>query len=331
MQANDDYILLLSKQFAGEITPDEYAILLDWLNQSPEHQQLADQLRLVWEKTGSYSKDFSPELDAAFGQVRAKIEAAEPILRVVSFRQKLIRIAAAVSLLIAGVWVYREYSTPALTTVFAHNEEKRLIELPDGSRVWLRHNGALEYPEQFVGSERHVKLSGEAYFEIASDVAHPFFVDLPNGDLVKVLGTEFGVRMSPNLLQTDVFVRSGKVFFSPKLQPKGIVLTSHQKASYDRNITKLTVDESATLNELAWQTGGLEFLGTPMEEVVTDLEQHFKVKISLRNPAMRGCAHTSPLTTQPLEKVLESLALTYQFRVTSPAPGQYELSGGKCQ
>jgi ferric-dicitrate binding protein FerR (iron transport regulator) len=154
-------------------------------------------------------------------------------------------------------------------------------------------------------------------------------VDLPDDDVVKVLGTEFGVRLSAN--QTDVFVRSGKVFFSPKMQPKGVVLTARQKATFDRNATQFTVDENATLNELSWQTGGLEFVRTPMEKVVADLERHFNVKISLRNPTMRGCTYTSPLTTQPLEKVLESLALTYQFRVTSPAPGQYALLGGTCQ
>jgi ferric-dicitrate binding protein FerR (iron transport regulator) len=329
MYANDDYILLLSKQFSGEITPVEAAALNDWLTQSPENERLAAELRTVWEKTGGYGKAFSPDLDAAFRQVQAKIKMAErPRAKVVPLGQRLMRAAAVLLFLLAAVWGYREFSAPPLTKILAENE-KRLVELPDGSRVWLRKGSEMEFPSKFSSSERRIKLSGEAYFEVAPNPVQPFLVNLPNGDAVKVLGTEFGVRSSEN--QTDIFVRSGKVFFAPKLQPKGVVLTARQKATFNRNAPQLTVEENATLNELAWQTGGLEFLSTPMEEVVGDLERHFNVKISLRNPAMRSCAHTSPLTTQPLEKVLENLALTYQFRVTSPAPGQYELTGGVCQ
>jgi ferric-dicitrate binding protein FerR (iron transport regulator) len=330
MYTNDDYILLLSKQFSGDLSPTESAALQKWLAQSPDNERLAAELRQVWEKTGGYGKAFSPNMDAAFRQVQMKIQTAEqPRAKIVPIGQRLMRVAAALLFLLAAVWGYRQISTPNVTKVFAQNEEKRLVELPDGSRVWLRQHGELEFPAQFINAERHVKLTGEAYFEVAPDAAHPFFVDLPNGDAVKVLGTEFGVRLLSN--QTDVFVRSGKVFFSPKMQPKGVVLTAHQKATYDRQATQLTVDESATLNELAWQTGGLEFESTPMADVIADLEAHYNVKITLRNPAMRTCPHTALHTTQPIDKVLESLALTHQFRVGNPAPGQYELLGGNCQ
>ncbi len=332
MQANEDYILLLSKQFSGDITPEESVSLQKWLAQSPENDRLGAELRQVWEKTGSYGKNFSPDLDIDYQQVQAKLHRMSPShVKVVSTRQWLVRIAATFALLFSSVWAYREFSTPASMRVFAENGEKQLVNLSDGTHVWLRHSGTIEYPAQFTGTERHIKLTGEAYFEVSHDPSHPFIVDLPNGDVVKVLGTEFGVRMSASQLKTDVFVRSGSVFFSPKLQPDGIVLTARQKATYDRNATQLSVDKSATLNELAWQTGGLEFVNTPMAEVIADLEAHYKVKITLRNSAMRTCPHTALHTTQPIEKVLESLALTHQFRVTNPAAARYELSGGTCQ
>ena len=332
MQANDDYILLLSKQFSGDITPEESVILQQWLAQSPENDRLGAELRRAWEKTSGYGKIFSPDLDTDFRQVQAKLHRMAPShVKVVSSGQWMLRIAATFALILSSIWAYREFSTPASMRVFVDKGEKQLVNLSDGSHVWLRQSGTIEYPAQFAGAERHVKLSGEAYFEVSHDPAHPFIVDLSNGDVVKVLGTEFGVRMSASQLKTDVFVRSGKVFFSPKMQPEGITLTARQKATYDRSATQLSVDKSATLNELAWQTGGLEFVNTPMAEVIADLEAHYKVKITLRNPAMRTCPHTALHTTQPIEKVLESLALTHQFRVSNPAPAQYELSGGTCQ
>ncbi len=332
MQANDDYILLLTKQISGEITPAESAILNAWLVQSPDNEQFATQFRHIWEKTGGYGKTFDPDLDAAFGQLQRRIAAAEqPRAKRVPLSRQLLRLAAAFALVLASVWAYYQYAAPETVRAAAASEEKRLIDLPDGSRVWLRRNAEIAYPARFSGRERRVSLTGEAYFEVTHDPEHPFFVDMPNGDFVQVLGTRFGVRQDAGQNQTDVVVRSGKVLFSPKRQPKGVILTDRQRATYYGKATQLVVDKNATLNELAWQTGGLEFVRTPMADVVSDLEQHFHVKITLQNTAMRACLHTAPLTSQSLEKVLESLALTYQFRVSSPAPDQYVLSGGTCQ
>lgn len=332
MQANDDYILLLSKHFTGDISAEESDVLQAWLAQSPDNVHLAAELRQVWENTGGYAKVFSPDLETAFRRVQAKIKQMEqPHARVVPLGQRLMRIAAALALLLAAVWAYREFSAPSPMKVFVDKADKQIVNLSDGSRVWLRQKGSIEYPAQFTGTERRVKLSGEAYFEVTPDPANSFFVELPNGDAVKVLGTQFGVRMTPGQFRTDVFVRSGKVYFSPKMRSEGVVLTAHQKATYNHQSAQLVVDKSATLNELAWQTGGLEFIDTPMDEVISDLETHYNVKITLLNTAMRTCPHTSLHTTQPIDKVLQSLALTHQFRVTNPAPGQYELSGGTCQ
>lgn len=332
MYANDDYILLLTKLFSGSITPEEAVLLDDWLTQSPDHGRLAAELRQVWEKTGGYNKTFNPDLDLAFGQVQTKLQQTHTAApKMVPIGQRLMRIAAALVLLLSGIWAYREFSTPAPMKVLVAKEAKQLVNLSDGTRVWLRQHGTIEYPTRFTGAARRVNISGEAYFEVSHDPKHPFVVDMSNGDAVKVLGTEFGVRMSSGQSKTDVFVRSGKVFFSPETYPEGIVLTAHQKATYDHDMTQLSVDKSATLNELAWQTGGLEFVNTPMEEVIADLEAHYKVKISLKNASMRSCPHTALFTTQPIEKVLESLALTHQFRVSNPARDQFELTGGNCQ
>lgn len=333
MRLNDDYILLLTKQFSGDISPEETTALSEWLALSPDNVRLASELRQAWDQSGSFDKVIHADLDTAFRQVQAKIRQSAPApAKIVPMSRQILRIAATLLLLISGVWAYRQFTAPAPSNLIVGQTEKQLVTLPDGTRIWLRQNGAIEYPAQFAGAERRVKLSGEAYFEVSHDPAHPFIVDMANGDLVKVLGTEFGVRVSPGKTRTDVIVRSGKVFFSPRLQPEGIVLTARQKATFDRNGTnRLLVDKSASLNELAWQTGGLEFKSTPMQEVIDDLEAHYKVKITLQNPYMRTCPHTALHTTQPIEKVLESLALTHQFRVTNPAPGQYELLGGTCQ
>jgi ferric-dicitrate binding protein FerR (iron transport regulator) len=131
--------------------------------------------------------------------------------------------------------------------------------------------------------------------------------------------------------QTAVVVRSGKVRFSPTAQTTGPVLTANQKAIFDHSAAQVRVSTLSSLNELAWQTGGLEFVNTPLDHVVVDLERYYGVKIALRNPAMSACPHSAPLTSQPIEKVLETLALTHQLKVKKMGERSFELSGGICR
>ena len=50
----------------------------------------------------------------------------------------------------------------------------------------------MEYLVPFAGKERRVKLSGEAYFQVAKADIH-FIVEI-NAYEIKVLGTEFNVK-----------------------------------------------------------------------------------------------------------------------------------------
>ena len=67
-----------------------------------------------------------------------------------------------------------------------------MVELEDGSKIWVNAESNLEYLVPFAGKERRVKLSGEAYFQVAkADI--PFIVEF-NAYEIKVLGTEFNVK-----------------------------------------------------------------------------------------------------------------------------------------
>src|SRR5258708_11495474 len=79
------------------------------------------------------------------------------------------------------------------------------VILPDGSKVWLNAASSLRFPTSFVGKERLVELTGEAYFEIAKNAAMPFrvYVVPPLGSgregiNVQVLGTHFNIKAYEN-------------------------------------------------------------------------------------------------------------------------------------
>jgi len=88
---------------------------------------------------------------------------------------------------------------PAIETRLA---EIRDVTLPDGTVVTLGAKSRIDY--KFEDGLRTVVLAeGEAYFDVAPDKAHPFYVQA--GDrLVRVVGTEFDVRQSASSVVVSV-------------------------------------------------------------------------------------------------------------------------------
>ena len=62
------------------------------------------------------------------------------------------------------------------------------VVLADGTKVWLNSASRLIYPQSFMGKERRVVLSGEAFFDVTHDAERPFVVETSRMN-VKVLGT----------------------------------------------------------------------------------------------------------------------------------------------
>ncbi|HEY0668863.1 MAG TPA: FecR family protein, partial [Sphingobacteriaceae bacterium] len=105
-----------------------------------------------------------------------------------------------------GARAYNTISTP-------RGGEYQVI-LPDGTRVWLNAASSLKFPVVF-GKERTVKLTGEAYFEVAKDKNKPFTVSVGNIG-VKVLGTHFNVMAYTDEEAITTTLLEGKVKVSGK-------------------------------------------------------------------------------------------------------------------
>lgn len=101
-----------------------------------------------------------------------------------------------------------------------------VVELPDGSIVFLNHYSKLEYLEAF--NQRKVAISGECYFSVEpSDKS--FTVRGELGE-VEVLGTEFSVKS--NNEDMEVEVEKGSVQFSIEEESKNI--STGEMASYKK-------------------------------------------------------------------------------------------------
>ncbi len=101
-----------------------------------------------------------------------------------------------------------------VNSIATEKGETYRLRLPDGSVIWLNSASSLTYSAGLIqNGKRKVRLTGEGYFEIAKDKAHPFIVE-SGGQEVEVLGTHFNINaytdepaVKTTLLEGSVSVR----------------------------------------------------------------------------------------------------------------------------
>lgn len=149
------------------------------------------------------------------------------------------------------------------------------LVLPDGSKVWLNAASSITFPTVFHANERRVKISGEAYFEVAKNKQQPFFVDV-NGQSVEVLGTSFNINSykEENVIKTALVTGSVKVIKGKK----EYILTPGYEAIVDG--TENILVQQANLDQvLAWKNGLFNFNGLELPVVMRQLERWYDVKV----------------------------------------------------
>lgn len=145
--------------------------------------------------------------------------------------------------------------------------------LPDGSKVWLNAASSITYPTAFVGKERKVKITGEAYFEIVHNANKPFKVEA-EGREIEVLGTSFNVKAYTDdpLMKTTLITGAIKV--------SNILLKPGQQDCIDKQTDKTTVKESNTDNVIAWVHGQLPLQGDDLATLMRVISRWYNVNVT---------------------------------------------------
>ncbi|HJA16171.1 MAG TPA: DUF4974 domain-containing protein [Candidatus Butyricimonas faecavium] len=149
------------------------------------------------------------------------------------------------------------------------------ITLSDGTVVYLNSESELRYPVKFVGEDRRVYLSGEAYFDVTQDKAHPFIVDVKNST-VRVLGTSFDVRAYADENEVLTTLVQGSVRFSAG--NKSVILKPGEQAVLDKSgrVENRKVD---TYLYTAWKEGFFVFEDEGLEDILSRLSRWYDVDV----------------------------------------------------
>ncbi|WP_068472659.1 FecR family protein [Saccharicrinis aurantiacus] len=155
------------------------------------------------------------------------------------------------------------------------------IKLSDGTKVWLNACSEIKFPDHFVDGKREVFISGEAYFEVQSDVNNPFFVNT-NNSVIQVTGTKFNVNNYRDELNT-VTLLEGKVSVKVGEEKYHILPGQQLVRGNDGECNILKVD--AALYSM-WKDGVYEFSNMPIKELACRLERWYDVDFEFENDSI---------------------------------------------
>ncbi len=196
----------------------------------------------------------------------------------------------------AGVIKYSGLQKSEVTynTIMIPRGGEYQVELSDGTMVWLNSETQLKVPTAFVGEERRVFLSGEAYFAVTKDDRKPFIVETDLGN-VKVYGTEFNVKRYRDEKQLKATLVEGVIGFSSD-RIEELKLKPGYQLSLTEGAGKPEIKQVKIYNESAWRNKQFCFENETLEEIARELERWYNVKIVFTDPALKDLVFSGTLS-----------------------------------
>lgn len=158
------------------------------------------------------------------------------------------------------------------------------LTLSDGTKVWLDAASSITYPADFIGAERTVKITGQAYLEVAKNEKLPFIVE--KGEMkIRVLGTQFNV----NAYEDETAIRTTLVEGAVSVVNSHAMVTLHpgQQAQLSRE-GEITMSRDPDVDAvLAWKAGMFQFRSTDIETVMRQVARWYDVTVQFEGDKVK--------------------------------------------
>ncbi|WP_373514399.1 FecR domain-containing protein [Persicitalea sp.] len=326
---------LLARYLASTATREEIERVQAWLDASPENLDELKGYRKLWERSGMIGSQQMPiDTDAAWEKMRAKMRGGEIVeeseREVVPLPTQKLRLlpsmwaAAAVALLalaFGGFYFYKMQNPQMVSVTTGENTFEKI--LPDSTKVILNYNSTLTFAEGLPGKTRTVSLDGEAFFDVAPDVAHPFVIKA-NGTEIRVVGTSFNVKAYDQAVRVDV--KSGKVEVRKSAKVMELLPGEGVEVLADTVFRTL----SANPNAAVYGTRVFDFRATPLAEVVLALSRGFHAEVTLADDRLANCRLNARYENESLDATLALIAETLTLQVKRQGDS-YVLDGSGCR
>ena len=222
------------------------------------------------------------------------------------------RIAAMlfIPFLLISIWFFLNpginTGQATLLQIVAPQGSRVNFELPDGTKGILNGGSQLDYSSGFAAN-RHVKLSGEAWFDVVHDTKHPFIVDAHKNS-VQVVGTKFTLAAWPEDDLTELVLEEGNVLFKSPGTGKVLEVAPGQRI-VEKN-GEIERSQVETWKYTAWKDGRLIFRNDSMEELARRISRWYNVEVEFDKKGLEEYTFRGVFEDDPLEEVLRLLKMT---------------------
>jgi ferric-dicitrate binding protein FerR (iron transport regulator) len=186
-------------------------------------------------------------------------------------------------------------------TITSPRAGKWSVVLPDGTKAWLDDMSSIRFPTVFNGTNRTVEITGQVYFEVVHNAAHPFRV-IANGQTIEDIGTHFNVSAYNEDAAVKITLLEGSVKVSKG--DKKVILKPGQQSVVSTTSDNMLVENTDTGNAVAWKDGYFAFKKASIQTVMREFSRWYDVDV-----AYEGKTPTSMITGKVPRNVNASQAL----------------------
>lgn len=262
----------------GACTQSEAAAFDAWRNRSEAHARAYAETERAWGRWKPLQgSERMREMTAA------AMAATAPRSRKIPAGRRwrpLLAAACIVVVVVGGIELLPRLLSAPPATYSTRLGEQRTEQLPDGTRITLNTQTALQV--RYGHGRREVVLQhGEAMFEVVHDAGHPFVVTAGDGSVTD-LGTRFDVRDDSGT--AIVTLLQGRVEVTAQDERKQ--LTPGEQARYGVRVTGISVRKVDPTAVTAWLHGRLDFNGMPLGQAIADANRYSAIKLRLGDPKL---------------------------------------------
>lgn len=306
---------LIKKLLNDSLTSDEQ-------NQLLEHRAVSSQMHTQWNKASVMNAISNPQTEIRIWKKIQKqtLDKKQGHLSISFY--KIYSIAVSILLLfgvgMAGLYSLSDQPSSYMYVVNTGLRNMRSITLPDGTQVKMGPGSTLTYPQEFSGSQRLIKLNGQAFFTVAHNEKQPFIVSTDKMN-VTALGTSFEIFNYTGGGPVETILVEGKVkvdLVSPNAtQTKTAYLIPNQKLSVSPRDSQIIVENIDAKRYSAWHTcEGLSFENESICNIIPRLEQWYGKRIECKGVNLSDYLFTFKVRDEPIEDILYLMSQSARFK-----------------